>query len=352
MLCYSIIFPSLLVLLFITPPVKSFDLCVGQDYGSMQRYLEHFPAPPLTMSYMNLTFHGLTSPTSYGSGVQWAEGASALSSSGAVAIGLDLGGVSGLSSLLSQPSPPSLSPLLNFLRSPSRNGSLLRIGYEFDNPQFGYTSSPGLYRSAFSSVSSSLPSGVGAVWHTWARSASPDHLADFYPWDDEAAVDKVGVSIFRHPYREAGEESMESLDAVLAFARGVGKRVVVAESTPFGGYDERWIRTVRDWIRRNDDIVDVWCYIDCDWDGFAQWRGVGFGDTRIWENGGAELWEEVVEEAGGDTGGWEIPSNVGWGVAAAGFAAGAVVFFVVVGGGKWRKRKGYVKLGAGEDEQQ
>ena len=69
---------------------------------------------------------------------------------------------------------------------------------------------------------------------------------------------------------------------------------MIAESTPFGGIDlndtntrifnetdawDRWFGRVISLINYYD--IDMWSYINCQWDSQPMWHNVGFGDTRL-----------------------------------------------------------------------
>jgi hypothetical protein len=72
---------------------------------------------------------------------------------------------------------------------------------------------------------------------------------------------------------------------------------MIAESTPMGGINlnstETIINNATDpWIRWFDKVlnlieaydIDMWSYINCDWDSQPMWRQKGFGDTRLSSN--------------------------------------------------------------------
>jgi hypothetical protein len=146
------------------------------------------------------------------------------------------------------------------------------------------------------------------VWHSWAAPRWIDDLDDFYPGDEY--VDWVGISIFQQLYPWASKTgnfaggSIQYVNEVLDFAEHHDKPVMIAESTPFGGMlwdgnnfgaecsdlhmsDEPvpnniwdlWFAPVLDLIEKRD--IQMWSYINCDWDSQPMWHHVGFGDTRL-----------------------------------------------------------------------
>lgn len=106
---------------------------------------------------------------------------------------------------------------------------------------------------------------------------------------------------------------MENVEEVLNFARVENKPTMIAESTPFGGINmktpntvkyndtdpwDRWYAKVIDLIERYD--IDMWSYINCNWESESMWKGVGFGDTRLSSsNIVMNKWQEVVVDGKG-----------------------------------------------------
>jgi len=209
----------------------------------------------------------------------------------------------------------------------------LRVGYEFDNPSFGYDN-PSLYQDAFRKLVRTCEDQmtynvchekIAFVWHSWAapRQTINTSLDQFYPGDD--FVDWVGVSIFQQLYpwannnnNDDNEHSSSSgfaggnileVEEVLDFAKSRKKPIMIAESTPFGGMDVLESNNIPKgypninnssssssssssndiwniWFQKTIDIIDkfdiaMWSYINCDWDSQPMWKGIGFGDTRL-----------------------------------------------------------------------
>jgi len=261
------------------------------------------------MVYTDLrTLRGLDKPTDYGSGVEYANGLTdnLFANQGVgLQIGLWLDGAAGCDEINSGLKDNQIQKLVHYLNNCNATQIFLRIGYEFDNPQFGYSSNPSSYIEAYRRIvdairsSSSGMDNIQFVWHSWAapRASKDLTLNNFYPGDEY--VDWIGVSIFQQVYPwsrwEAG--TMNDIDEVMQFASARGKPTMIAESTPFGGIDmdtyetktyhetdpwNRWFGKVLDIIDKYD--VSMWCYINCDWDAQPMWHGVGFGETRISSN--------------------------------------------------------------------
>jgi len=88
---------------------------------------------------------------------------------------------------------------------------------------------------------------------------------------------------------------------------------MIAESTPFGGIDlnttdteaynerdpwQRWFEKVVDLIETYD--IDLWSYINCDWESQPMWHNVGFGDTRLSSNEEVlKMWHDLIINGNG-----------------------------------------------------
>jgi Glycosyl hydrolase family 26 len=251
--------------------------------------------PPVFMAYTDIqTLRGLDRPTDYGSGVEYADGILQLvrfrdeqHASGAkvgLQLGLWLNGTEGCRDIVHRRLDSQIQRLVNYLSTsttPTSDRVWLRIGYEFDNPSFGYLEDPELYRQAFRTIvaacrsSSQCRERTRFVWHSWAASVeSADELHRYYPGDD--VVDWVGISIFSQLYPAANDGGVarlgngDTVRAVLVFAKGRGKPTMIAESTPFGGIPTRvdpweaWFQPVLNLIHEHG--IGMWSYINCDWE--------------------------------------------------------------------------------------
>ena len=299
--------------------------------------------PAAFMVYSDLkTLAGLATPTDYGSGVEYANGLAELTTSVPVAttttttkidrtthkyinkaglqIGLWLSGSDGCRSIVNGTCTHQVNRFVDYLAGAPFYRIFVRLGYEFDNPSFGYMPDPIIYRRAFRMVVASCrqhPScytKVQWVWHSWAAGVQGKDttLDDFYPGD--MYVDWIGVSIFQQVYhrntntQSHGQDSIwsggsyETLRDVLDYAAARDKPVLIAESTPFGGIDERltdawgqWFQPVLDLIDEYHHLIAMWSYIDCNWNAQPMWNGVGFGDARIVKNATIlQLWRSAV----------------------------------------------------------
>lgn len=350
------------------PPEGKVYLTIGQDLFAVQAYLrEQYNAslhaymaaanasspvptrssvtPAAFMVYTDLrTLAGLSTPTDYGSGVEYATGLADLAApprhhsetkhapAVGLQVGLWLGGVDGCRAVLNGTWAPQVTQLVDFLGRTHHNFArvFLRIGYEFDNPSFGYysgsrndeTHDP-LYTRAYRVIVEACRQDAACarqtlfVWHSWAAGLAGDwQWDDFYPGDD--VVDWIGISVFQQVYHrttnvDAGiwsGGSYETLQAVLDYANRHDKPVMIAESTPFAmGLASStsdhaltdpwaaWYQPVLDLIAAHASRIAMWSYIDCNWEAQPMWKHVGFGDTRVAANATVmRLWRQHVVE--------------------------------------------------------
>mmetsp|Transcript_3811 Transcript_3811/g.10341 ORF Transcript_3811/g.10341 Transcript_3811/m.10341 type:complete len:452 (-) Transcript_3811:451-1806(-) len=302
-------------------------LCVALLYCfySMSPMSSFFPSA--VMAYTDLSsLRGLEKPTDYGSGIEYADGVIQNLFSGydvGLQIGLWLSGADGCDKINQGKMDGQIQKLVRYLEGSPASKIFLRIGYEFDNPSFGYSSNPGGYALAYRSIVDACRAELSIerrkkvyfVWHSWGAPTSHGaELDDFYPGDDY--VDWVGVSIFQqlYPWAKPWDGSLSDVDSVMNFASQHEKPIMIAESTPFGGIDlntsntrlfrledpwDRWFRPVLDLIDRYD--VSMWCYINCAWDQQPMWHGVGFGETRLSTSAKVmRKWKELVLDGGSD----------------------------------------------------
>jgi hypothetical protein len=272
--------------------------------------------PAAAMVYTDIqSVRGLDAPVDYGSGVEYADGL--LQSLFphqhlGLQIGLWLNGTEGCQDILSGSLDSNIDKLLSYISNCQASHVFLRVGYEFDNPSFGYSSDPQSYQAAFVYIvkecrrHTSCSEKVSFVWHSWAAKRY-GLLEDYYPGDEY--VDWIGVSIFDHffPWSH-GDGRPQDIIEVLEFAGEHHKPTMIAESTPFGGIDlnqsitdlfglddpwERWFQPVIDIIEEYD--VSMWSYINCNWESQPMWRNVGFGETRLSTNQIImQKWQEYI----------------------------------------------------------
>lgn len=274
------------------------------------------------MVYTDLEkLRGLSSPVDYGSGVEYADGVlnslfAGYNDGVGIQIGLWLGGSKGCRKINRGKYDDQIETLIEYLNSCKAFRVFLRVGYEFDNPSFGYSDAPEEYVMAFRRIVSAIrkspsKSKCKFVWHSWAAPKTK-LLRDFWPGD--AYVDWVGVSIFQQLYPWAQDDSefaggsLADVEEVLAFAKEHGKPTMIAESTPFGGIDmhtnetieygmedawDRWFGPVIELIDKFD--ISLWSYINCDWESQPMWHQVGFGESRISADAAVmKKWQDIV----------------------------------------------------------
>lgn len=273
--------------------------------------------PAAAMAYTDLaSLKGLVRPADYGSGVEYASGVINSifpNTKIGLQLGLWLNGTYGCQQIINGEMDQQMNKLRKYLTFTNASAVFLRIGYEFDNPFFGYSDNATAYILAFQRIVDYMRDHLNEdrldktffVWHSWAAPRAGNlTLEDFYPSDDY--VDWIGVSVFRQVYPWKSNwgngyvdwgGSVKDIEEVLDFAQKRDKPTMIAESTPFGGinmetadtikYNEtdpwdRWFGKVLTLIEKYD--IDMFSYINCDWDKQNMWRGVGFGDTRLSTN--------------------------------------------------------------------
>jgi len=262
--------------------------------------------PSTAMFYTDIqVLRGLEQPVDYGSGIEYADGITdSLFSGQAVGlqIGLWLNGTTGCKDIISGALDKNIETLIEFLTDGHASKVFLRVGYEFDNPSFGYSDDPLSFQKAFiytveqCRLYPGCAEKVKFVWHSWAAKRSTP-LEDFYPGDD--FVDWIGVSIFDQffPWSER-DATRDDIVEVLEFAQKHHKPTMIAESTPFGGIQldlnitqpyegmgeiwNRWFQPVLDLVDEYD--IGMWSYINCAWQDQPMWNYAGFGETRLSTN--------------------------------------------------------------------
>jgi len=231
-------------------------LTIGQDLFSIQEYVsseynfslhdgktssisDFSPAAAMVYTSLDSIQNGTSLPTDYGTGVEYADGIlnSLFHNQGVgLQIGLWLDGYNGCEKINNGAMDENIQILIKYLESCTASKVFLRIGYEFDNPWFGFE--PSSYVRAFQTIvtachknlSSTAKSKVKFVWHSWAAPRSDGvELVDFYPGDEY--VDWIGVSIFQqlYPWKTEWGGDHNTVEEVLDFAISHNKPTMIAE---------------------------------------------------------------------------------------------------------------------------
>jgi hypothetical protein len=277
-------------LLLLLAATQAYELCIGQDAGSILNYTAAFGPPACVMSYASLTnlTAALWTGTEYGSGVEDASALlKALPETTALQLGLWLVGVE--EDVLSGAYDDELGELLGFMRWAAPRRIFIRIGYEFDSPQNAYE--PALFKQAYAKVADKLKGepNVYRVWHSWSFPETYNgHTFDEW-WPGADKVDVCGISVFQQAYGDNELGDITVARDIAKFCRLHKKPLMIAESTPFGVGDAeprstiwaRWYVPVLKFIR--EENVVLWSYINDDWDAQKMWsrNGLVWGDSRV-----------------------------------------------------------------------
>ena len=302
-------------------------LAIGQDLQSISMYSKRYRNPAAIMSYTNLSsLNGLTTPVDYGSGIEFAEGGvESFDNKIGLQLAVDLGGDEGCTKIVNGTMDDRIALLVEFLRDTSASRVFLRLGYEFDNPQFNYHN-PKLFKSAFVRISKAISEDsflqnytqnkkVLTVYHSFGQLNAGRFGGDkgreldaYFPGDEW--VDWVGVSLFKAPFPwlnnknppTTSPESFYYASVVASFSKNHKKPLMIAESSPWGGVAKKitfhggsiwdnWYEPVLEFIEAHN--VQLWSYISSDWDSFKMWKDVGFGDSRLTTNEEVERFWDV-----------------------------------------------------------
>ncbi|MDD5492547.1 MAG: glycosyl hydrolase [bacterium] len=174
----------------------------------------------------------------------------------------------------------NLDALGNWIKNLARP-VYLRVGYEFDNPDFGYDAEK--YVRAYKHVVDHLRAqgitNVAYVWHSYA-SANSVTAINWYPGD--GYVDWVGISFF-------ATDNIARMNDIAAIAVQHGKPLMIAEATPYGigtlsGQSswDTWFDPFFDYIAAKK--VKLVSYINWDWETIPQFYNQGWGNCRIQNN--------------------------------------------------------------------
>ncbi|MFN3405939.1 MAG: glycosyl hydrolase [Cytophagaceae bacterium] len=170
----------------------------------------------------------------------------------------------------------------NWIKNLGSRPVFLRIGYEFDAPEWNfYEKEP--YKKAFIRIRTMLDSmgvnNVAYVWQSKGFGSSKDELNEWYPGDEY--VDWCAYSFFSR-FKEA--------QPMLDFARERKKPVFIAEASPMIERDGESIRidlsdtssakeAWNEWfvpffetIEKNQDVIKAISYINCEWRAHRMWK--------------------------------------------------------------------------------
>ncbi len=260
-------------------------LIIGQDKPAHDQYIADIGNPGGLMFYTSVQrLEGLLTPVSASNGTWDFPVSFTAYPNMVVQIGLWMSGMTGseddLDRIDSGVYDANLDTLGNWLRNLARP-VYLRVGYEFDNPDFNYNAEKYVraYRHVVDHLRAQGITNVAYVWHSWAQNNSTAAMS-WYPGD--SYVDWIGVSFFL-------TEMSAYMDYIAAIAVEHNKPLMIAEATPFGigtlsgqaSWDS-WFDPFFDFIAANR--VKAISYINWDWETIPQFQGQGWGNCRIQNN--------------------------------------------------------------------
>lgn len=178
----------------------------------------------------------------------------------------------------------------------------LRIGYEFDGPHNELEPEEYVkaYRKIVDVIRAKGADNIAFVWHSYAAPPFKDYpLSAWYPGDDY--VDWVGISVFGHAYR--GNDFGPHCNRVLQFAKQHKKPVMIAESNPINGIDNKSIEAWNDWFVHFFNFtysknIKAISFINEDWPSLRIKGIEDWNDSRIYNN--AQISEAWFKETNKD----------------------------------------------------
>ena len=304
-------------------------LFIGQDTGEIESYASSFGMPAGVMLYSNVWDGlGVLSASDFGGYGQsdlahWRSKSEPF----ALQVGLDLdhgqncgscGGCTraGYLEQFAQGDSARVAMVRAIVTALRDSGRpvFLRVGYEFDAEicPGGYGKYPmAAYQQAFKRVRSIITEEhadkIALVWNAWAFQARDPAQAigvaawGWYPGDD--VVDWIGLSVF--PGASAGDVTeqyqADKRRQFVDFAKRHGKPLMIAEATPRARFQPAvgeaawsgWYAGVFDYIAQND--VKAFCYINMNWEALGQWRGRGWGDSRVQGTALSSKWQGALD---------------------------------------------------------
>ena len=268
------------------PDVDRIVLAIGQNVESVTNYIPAIGAcPGGIMSYTSTAnAEGLNTAVNYGTGLINAQYfvAEPGYSNTVIQLGLYING--DLANIVAGLRDANLAIIGNWIKNAGRP-VYLRIGYEFDGPWNALPPDQYVpaYRHIVDTLRANKVTNAAFVWHS---SCSPTYggypISSWYPGDDY--VDWAGISVFRQFDGSLG--TVANIDSFCAFAKSKNKPIMIAESTPYGGISNarwaNWFLPCLDAIQRHH--IQMWCYINADWEAQPMFAGQGWGDCRIQQN--------------------------------------------------------------------
>lgn len=271
------------------PPEGKTLLLVGQDVNTIDDYLELVdPNPAGFMIYTNTsTPVGLDTNINLGAGECHAGHFTNDKKYDNTVLQLGLHMVDDLDAINKGQRDFQIKKIGQWIRSTNRP-VYLRIGYEFDGSWNHYE--PKAYVKAYRKIADKFREmkidNISYVWSSAAANPFKGHpISAWYPGDDY--VDWVGLSVFRQFDGSLGKEA--DIKRLCDFAKEKKLPIAIVESTPFGSKGgipdskwDSWFKKVFKLIEDND--IQMFCYINTNWDEQWMWKGQGWGDCRIQNN--------------------------------------------------------------------
>ena len=274
------------------PPDGKVLFIVGQDKYAIKHYVKTVGIVPAgTMVYTSIQkVNGLDEEYNRGGGALYGRHLLDAYPQSVLQIGLWM--VGGLEATSDGAYDLNIDRLGEWIKK-ARRPVYLRIGYEFDLPLNEYE--PGAYVKAWRHLVDRLRKNgvdnVAFVWHSYG--SLPQHpWIDWYPGDDY--VDWVAVSFFGQPNIY--------MTKLVEFARQHQKPFMIAESTPKGMSTKFGEAAWKNWFAGFFKFIEQYdvkaaCYINGDWELASDFRGQGWGDTRVEANAVVkQLWIRKITQ--------------------------------------------------------
>lgn len=284
-------------------------LVVGQDKATIERYIKknnHVPGG--FMVYTSIQqMDGLFNPAiERGAGIQHAQYFVDKYPNTVIQLGLYM--VGALQGVVDGKYDASIEKLARWAKD-VRIPIYLRIGYEFDFPQNGYT--PQLYKNAYRYIVDRLrhlgADNIVYVWHSYGNLTKESSLTQWYPGNDY--VDWLGVSIF-YVYQ------FDVISHFAALAHQFNKPLMIAEASPVQ-FDlkegnkawKRWFEPL--FALADKHHVKMICYINSNWASFPMFKAQHWRDARIENNKFIqEKWRNVIKQEKYLSSGYQLFQNL------------------------------------------